>query len=222
MTRSPRDAGEQIVLEGPPPGSGRPSWLAVPVALVITLGIGVAVGYNLRGSVVTPSPSGVAVASASATVSVANPSAVFAADPCQMVEGLSLLSLKNLPAPLSRIGIFHGPVADLPGMRGCQLLTTDLVPVADVFVREAPTNPTEFSAVLNQLFQGDAFHGSSFGTQRGFVVPCSHFWTECHPAAVFLNEPYFVVVALEPGVGDVNVVSSLTADLLAGGFTATP
>ena len=220
MTRTPPDPAEQIVLEGPPPGSGRPSWLALAVMLVITLGIGVALGYSLRGPRgVTPSPSEVAVASASPTTPAATPSAGFAADPCSMVQGF--VSVRNLSAPLSEIAIFHEPVADLPSMHGCQMLTSDLVPVADVFVRAAPTTNAEFSAVLYELFQDDAFHGSSFGSQSGFVVPCSHLWTDCHPAAVFLREPYFVVVALEPGVGDVNDVSALTADLLAAGFPAT-
>ena len=193
------------------------------VVWVITLGIGVALGYSLRGTHgVTPGPSEVAVASPSPTTPVPTPSAAFAADPCGMVQGLSLLSLQNLPAPLSQIAIFHEPVADLPSMRGCELLTRDLVPVAYVFVRDAPTRSAEFRAVLYELFQDDVFHGSSFGAQRGFVVPCSHLWTDCHPAAVFLLEPYFVVVALEPGAGDVNDVSSLTADLLAAGFTTSP
>jgi hypothetical protein len=50
MAGTMRDPAEQIVLEGPPPGSGRPSWLALLVAAAIALGSGVAIGYGVRGS----------------------------------------------------------------------------------------------------------------------------------------------------------------------------
>jgi hypothetical protein len=35
---------------------------------------------------------------------------------------------------------------------------------------------------------------------------------------VFVREPYFVIVALEPGIGDVSFVKSIATRLLAMGF----
>ena len=86
------------------------------VVWVITLGIGVALGYSLRGT------HGVGFAERGGGEPIADhcgahADAAFGQIPA-VVQGLSLLSLQNLPAPLSQIAIFHEPVADLPSMRG--------------------------------------------------------------------------------------------------------
>jgi hypothetical protein len=215
-----RDPAEQIVLEGPPPGSGRPSWLVMVVAVVIALGVGAAVGYGVRGTPsATPIPTLAARASPTPGVE-ATPTTLptFAADPCALLYGFPY---HLLPGAFAGIvgGSSVGPV--VPGTRGC-LLWADQgrTPLAAVYVRWVPTSRAEFPTVVNEVFQGDEVAQTSFGTYPGMVVACSHLWAPCQPAAVFLSEPYFVVVALEPGEGDVATVRSLATAILAIGFPA--
>jgi hypothetical protein len=211
-----RDPAEQIVLEGPPPGSGRPSWLALLVAVVIALGSGIAVGYGVRGSLnATPAPSLAALASGSAGTSIRpTPGRSFTAYPCALLYGFPFHLLPGAFAGIEGTSSV-GPL--VPGTRGC-LLMQGRTPVAAVYVRWVPTSRDEFPTVVNEVFQGDEVAQSSFGTHPGVVVPCSHLWATCQPAAVFLREPYFVVVVLEPGQGDAATVRSLATALLALGF----
>lgn len=213
-----RDPSEQIVLQGPPPGSGRPSWLALVVGLVIALGIGAAVGYGVRGTpAATPSPSLVAKASPTSSVQAPpTPLATFTAYPCALLYGFPY---DLLPGAFAGIDGTAGVGQPVPGTRGCAL-TEGRKPVADVYVRWVPTSSAEFATVVNEVFQGDKVAQSSFGTHPGMVVPCSHLWTTCQPAAVFLDEPYFVVVVLEPGQGNADTVRSLATAILAIGFPA--
>jgi len=43
----PADRGRGLVLEGPPPGYGRPSWLALLVAVIVALLAGTIIGYGI-------------------------------------------------------------------------------------------------------------------------------------------------------------------------------
>ena len=51
-----RDDSEQqadgLILEGEPPGWGRPSWLGLVIAVVISLAAGAALGYGVHGPAV--------------------------------------------------------------------------------------------------------------------------------------------------------------------------
>jgi hypothetical protein len=211
-----RDPAEQIILEGPPPGSGRPSWLALVVAVVITLGTGIAVGYGVRGTpAATPSPSLAARSSPrSGSRATATAEATFTAYPCALLYGFPY---DLLPGAFAGIDGTSGVSQPVPGTRGCAL-TAGRKPVADVYVRWVPTSSAEFPTVVNEVFQGDKVAQSSFGTHPGVLVPCSHLWATCQPAAVFLSEPYFVVVVLEPGEGNADTVRSLATAFLALGF----
>jgi hypothetical protein len=57
----------------------------------------------------------------------------------------------------------------VPAANGC-LLSRARHPVAALFVRVVPTSQAEFSAVANEVFQGDDVAESSFGTYPGLVV----------------------------------------------------
>jgi hypothetical protein len=219
----PEPPVEGLILEGAPPGSGRPSWLALVIAVVIAIGAGAALGYGVAAPrpTATPSPS--------PSLRPTPVPTAFVASPCDL---LAAVPFTQLPAFTKATTV--GPVTSvIPGMRSCEVLNTATMQVfGQVLLRQLPTSQADFTVVAGEVFQGDDVTPSSFGTTPGIIVPCSHFWSTCHPAAVFVHAPYFVVVALEPGRGDaVAIVRELATRLLELGFgsgqpvptlTATP
>ena len=210
-----RDASQQpadgLILEGVPPGSGRPSWLGLAIAVVIALAAGAALGYGVYGPTATPTPS----AQSSSPALTASPApTAFVASPCDLLAAVPYAQLSTFATST----IATNPSA-VPGMRSCVVLDpTTMHRFAQVMLRQLPTSRTDFTVVADEVFQGDEVSPSSFGTTPGLLIPCSHFWPTCHPAAAFVQAPYFVIVALEPGVGDVSLVRSLATGLLGMGF----
>jgi hypothetical protein len=205
---TPEPSADDLILEGAPPGSGRPSWLGLAIAVVIALAAGAALGYG----VATPTRS--PASSPSPSPSPPAPTA-FAASPCEL---LAAVPYTQLPIFASATVAAAGTSA-VPGMRSCEVFDpSTMQQFATVLVRQLPTSPSDFTVVADEIFQGDDVRPASFGAGPGLLVPCSHFWIACHPAAAFVQGPYFLVIALEPGTGSSDTVSSLATGLVALGI----
>ena len=140
------------------------------------------------------------------------------ASPCDLLAAVPYGQLPTFAT--STIGPGTSAV---PGMRSCIVLDpTTLHQFAQVMVRQLPTSRPDFTVVADEVFQGDQVSPSSFGTTPGLLIPCSHFWPTCHPAAAFVVAPYFVIIALEAGVGDASLARSIATGLLGMGFAGAP
>ena len=211
----PDEPLDGLILQGAPPSSGRPSWLGLVLAVVIALAAGAALGYGVANPP-TPAPSARTGPPSSPSPSPA-PTA-FAASPCDLLAAVPYAK----PPTFATSTIATNPSA-VPGMRSCVVLDpATMHRFAQVMLRQLPTSRADFTVVADEVFQGDDVSPSSFGTTPGLLIPCSHFWPTCHPAAAFVQAPYFVIVALEPGVGDVSLVRSLATGLLGMGFAGAP
>jgi hypothetical protein len=200
-----------LVLEGVPPDSGRPSWLVLAVGVVAALLIGLGVGYGVGITpTVTPEPT-LAVASTQPspspiTTPLGHP---FIADPCRLV-----------PNPILAGGDYiarYDPSA-LAGMVDCTYLVPGLGPggrvLAAVSLRQAPTTAEELAVTVDEVFQGEGVNEASIEGQHAYFVPCAHAWTPCRPALAVVHEPYFLVISLGPDEGGLEVVSALAAGIL--------
>lgn len=205
---------DALILEGEPPGWGRPSWLGLVIAVVIALAAGAALGYGVHGPAV-PTPS---AQSSSSALSASPAPTAFVASPCDLLAAVPYTKL-----PTFATSIIGAGTSEVPGMRSCVVLDpATMHQFAQVMLRQLPTSRADFTVVAEEVFQGDNVSPSSFGTTPGLLIPCSHFWSTCHPAATFVVAPYFVIIALEPGLGDATLVRSLASGLLGLGFAGAP
>jgi hypothetical protein len=196
-----------LVLEGAPPDSGRPSWLVLVVGVLAALLIGLGVGYGVGITpTVTPEPTLAAAStqpSASPIISpVGHP---FIADPCQL-----------LPNPPLAGGIYSAKKdpSVLAAMTDCTYLDSDQRILAAVSLRQAPTTATELAVIVDEVFQGEGVNEASIGGRHAYFIPCAHAWTPCRPAMAVIREPYFLVVSVPLGGDSLQRVSALAAAIL--------
>jgi len=68
--------------------------------------------------------------------------------------------------------------------------------------------------VVDEVFQGDKVAEGTIGLRPGFFIQCSHLWPSCHPAVAVVREPYFLVISVEPGQGDLTAVRALATSVM--------
>ncbi len=186
-----------LVLEGLPPGSGRPSWLTLVVGVVVALVLGLGVGYGIgAGPAATPKPTPALVSSQPSPSPAATPLGhAFIADPCRLVPIAALFGF----------GTSRTDPSALPGMTDCTYLDSGVL-IAAVSLRQAPTTADELAVIVDELFHRDGVNEAPIAGQHGYFIPCAQAWTPCRQAVAFVREPYFLVVSLEPG-GDLHVTA---------------
>lgn len=199
-----------IVLEGGAPGSDRPSWMAMVVAAAIAALAGVWLGYGIGAA-----PS-LAPVPASATASVqpsASPSRTplarpFIPQPCRLVPRLPAVPA----APGQMTSASEG--SPLPGMADCTFRDHNGRVVATISLRRAPTTAGELSVIVDEVFHGEGVNATPVGGQRAYFVACAHAWAPCRAALTVIREPYLLVISLGPGMGGLDVVSTLAQEML--------
>jgi hypothetical protein len=196
-----------LVLEGLPPHSDRPSWLALVLVVLVALLLGLGVGYGVgAGSAVTPEPTLAVVSSqpsaSSSTTPLGHP---FIGDPCRLVP---ISSLFTGDLVTSR----RDPSA-LPGMTDCTYLDPSGRILAALSLRQPPTTAKELAVIVGEMFQREGVSDASVDGQHAYFT-CARAWTPCRPALALVREPYFLVVSVQPGGDELKRVSALAAAIL--------
>jgi hypothetical protein len=198
-----------LVLEGAPPGSGRPSWLGLVVGVVVALLIGLGVGYGIgAGPAVTPGPTLAVVSSQASPSPITTPLGhPFISDPCRLVPNSSIFVAYPVASR-------RDPSA-LAGMTDCTYLDSGERVVAAVSLRQAPATAAELAVIVDEVFHGEGVNEASVGGRHAYFILCAHAWTPCRPAVAVVREPYFLVVSVQPGGDDLQRVSALAAGILS-------
>ena len=196
-----------LVLEGLPPGSGRPSWLGPVIGVVVALLVGLGVGYGIGTAPrVTPGPTLVVVSSQPTATPSATPLGLpFIADPCRLVPN-PILSSSDYIASVE-------PSA-LAGMTDCAYLDPSGSVLAAISLRQAPSIAAELAVIVDEVFQREGVNEADVGGQHAFFIACAHAWTPCRPALALIREPYFLVISLGPGQGGFESLTALAAAIL--------